>query len=175
MAVTGTANQITIDDIVKQLQLRDIAFLTQSFNRPNLRYIIKDKKNIINDIASYLTEHRNDSGVIYCTGRDACERVANDLREKGFNASHYHAKISTEEKNQTLDDWKCGRINIIVATVGVSIHLSSLTDSFQIAFGMGIDKANGKRLSLIKITCINKIHNPVRFVIHHDLPKSLAG
>lgn len=126
MALTGTANQVTIKDIYKQLQLRDIASFTQSFNRPNLRYIIKDKKNnIIQDIAAYISnEHGKDSGVIYCTGRDTCERVAKDLRDKGLNASHYHAKISTEEKNQTLDDWKCGKINIIVATVSVSIHLA---------------------------------------------------
>ncbi|KAF8892657.1 P-loop containing nucleoside triphosphate hydrolase protein [Infundibulicybe gibba] len=144
MALTATANQVTIDDVMKQLQLRDCVVLKQSFNRPNLQYYIRaKKKNIIRDIADFIkTKYPKETGVIYCLGRDKCERVAKALRENDLDAKHYHARISDDDKDQVLEDWRSGKCKIIVATI---------------AFGMGIDKAD------------------VRYVIHHDLPKSLDG
>ncbi|TFK42827.1 P-loop containing nucleoside triphosphate hydrolase protein [Crucibulum laeve] len=143
MALTATANQITIDDIVTQLKLNNHAFYRQTFNRPNLRYFIKDKKKVVPQIVDYIrAEHVGHAGVIYCTGRDRCEIVAEQLREEGLSAAHYHARMSNSEKDTTLADWQNGDVKIIVATI---------------AFGMGIDKAD------------------VRFVIHHDLPRSLSG
>ncbi|PFH47671.1 hypothetical protein AMATHDRAFT_67212 [Amanita thiersii Skay4041] len=145
MALTATANHVTIDDIKKRLQLRDCVFFRSSFNRKNLNYIITNKRpsTIVADIIKFVKEkHPNKTGIVYCLGRDACERVAAKLRQGGLVARHYHARMSKEEKDSALNDWKLGRCNVIVATI---------------AFGMGIDKAD------------------VRFVIHYDLPKSLDG
>ncbi|KAJ3929043.1 MAG: DNA helicase [Lentinula lateritia] len=144
MALTATANQTMVDDIMKRLKLKGCAFFQQSFNRVNLNYLILDKKaKILDDIYSFInTKHRGETGIIYCLGRDKCEKVAGQLRQKGLKARHFHAQMSTTDKEQVLQEWQSDRIQIVVATV---------------AFGMGIDKAN------------------VRFVIHHDLPKSLDG
>ncbi|KAF9069237.1 hypothetical protein BDP27DRAFT_1363534 [Rhodocollybia butyracea] len=144
MALTATANQVMVDDIMKRLKLRDCAFFKQSFNRANLKYLIREKKSkIIDDVCTFITsKHRGETGIIYCLGRDKCEKVAGQLRQRGMKAKHFHAQMSSAEKEQVLDEWQTDRIHIVVATV---------------AFGMGIDKPN------------------VRFVIHHDLPKSLDG
>ncbi|KAF8894688.1 P-loop containing nucleoside triphosphate hydrolase protein [Infundibulicybe gibba] len=129
MALTATANLVTIDDIVKRLALRNCARFRQSFNRTNLRYVIEEKKkSITNDIVTFIsTNHRRKTGVIYCLGRDKCETVAGSLREQGINARHFHAAMSQEDKDRTLVDWRRGRCHVIVATI---------------AFGMGIDKAD---------------------------------
>ncbi|KAE9407730.1 ATP-dependent DNA helicase [Gymnopus androsaceus JB14] len=134
MALTATANQVMVDDIRNRLKLKNCAFFTQSFNR---------KTKIIEDIINFInSKHRGETGIIYCLGRDKCERVADALRRKNMKAKHFHAQMSTSDKEQVLEEWQSDRIQVVVATV---------------AFGMGIDKPN------------------VRFVIHHDLPKSLDG
>ncbi|KAF9001987.1 P-loop containing nucleoside triphosphate hydrolase protein [Cyathus striatus] len=145
MALTATANHVTIEDIKKQLKIPDCRYYQQSFNRPNLRYYIREKKKktLVDDIITYIKSYHNgEPGVIYCTGRETCERVASKIKQHGLRATHYHARLTPEDKNTTLSDWQNGTVDIIVATI---------------AFGMGIDKAD------------------VRFVIHHDLAKSLSG
>ncbi|KAJ7593079.1 DNA helicase [Mycena floridula] len=143
MALTATANKMTVDDIKNRLQLKDCVSFTQSFNRANLNYYIYPKKNAMDEMVKFINQnHRNKTGVIYCLSRDKCEAVAKQLRDKGFSAKHFHARLETSDKEKVQLEWQSGQVHIIVATI---------------AFGMGIDKAD------------------VRFVIHHDLPKSLDG
>ncbi|KAF9452800.1 ATP-dependent DNA helicase [Macrolepiota fuliginosa MF-IS2] len=128
IALTATANQRTRDDIINQLQLRNPAKFIQSFNRPNLKYVIKRKKNVLADIVDFInTEHQDHSGIIYCLSRKSCEQVSGQLKERGVAAEFFHAGLSKEEKNRLLEDWKGDKFRIIVATI---------------AFGMGIDKAD---------------------------------
>ncbi|CAA7267981.1 unnamed protein product [Cyclocybe aegerita] len=144
MALTATANKHTVADIVSQLKLRDHAFFTQSFNRTNLKYVVrkKSKVDITNELVALLESRQGKTGIIYCNARRTCENVAENLREKDIDAAHFHAGMSTAEKDQAVHDWHAGVVPVIVATI---------------AFGMGIDKSD------------------VRYVIHHDMPKSLSG
>jgi bloom syndrome protein len=129
MALTATANENTVNDILARLQLRDCALFTQSFNRSNLHYVIKPKKgNLVEDISNFIKEkHRNKTGIIYCLGREKCETVAKQLRDKGLNAKHFHAGMEAKDKEQTLQEWQKDRCRIIVATV-------CLIDLFHFAF-----------------------------------------
>lgn len=120
MALTATANKRTRADIVSQLKLQpDHAYFFQSFNRTNLRYIVRRKKgNIVNEIATMLNaEYRGKSGIIYCHSRKSCESVAQSLRDKGLTASHFHALMSPAEKEQAAQDWQAGRVPVLAATV----------------------------------------------------------
>ena len=122
MALTATANQRTVADIVTQLKLKNHAMFQQSFNRVNLRYIVrKKKKNHLNDIISFIqTQHGGKAGIVYCNARAKCETVAAELRVNGVNAAHFHAKMDTVDKNQVIHDWQSGKVLVIVATVVLS-------------------------------------------------------
>ncbi len=84
MALTATANQKTIDDILAKLQLKDTALFSQSFNRTNLNYVITPKKkNMIDEIYKYVQQnHRGQTGVIYCPCqrkvREGCRRTSEE-------------------------------------------------------------------------------------------------
>ncbi|KAF8185054.1 ATP-dependent DNA helicase [Mycena galopus ATCC 62051] len=127
MALTATADRKTVDDILARLGLREPAVFTQSFNRTNLNYIVTPKRSVDAMVSWIKESHRNQTGVIYRTGRDKCETLAQQLRQKGLKAAHFHAKMENEDKEKVQNDWKNGECHIIVATI---------------AFGMGIDKAN---------------------------------
>lgn len=119
MALTATANNMMVDDIMQRLQLKDCAFFIQSFNRPNLNYRILPKRTgVVDDIVKYIQkEHPNQTGVLYCLSRDKCERVAAKLRAKGLSAKHFHAGMEQADKERVQTEWQNGQCLIIVATV----------------------------------------------------------
>lgn len=132
--MTATATQVVVDDIKIKLKLRaDHVFLTESFNRSNLRYIVLEKKHksqaVVEDIFTYIQDnHRGQTGIIYCFSKRSCEEVAAALREKGMDAKHFHADLIDSDKRHVLNLWQQGECKVICATI---------------AFGMGIDKPNG--------------------------------
>lgn len=127
LALTASADEITRRDIINQLRLRNPEVLVASFNRPNIRYFVQPKKDVLRSLLSYLNEHAKDSGIIYCLSRKGTESLAADLRDRGISARHYHAGMEQAERAQAQDDFLKDRTRVMVATI---------------AFGMGIDKSN---------------------------------
>ena len=128
LALTATATEQVREDIVKQLDLQQPEQFVASFNRPNLSYaVLPKRKNSLDKLAELLQEHKGEPVIIYRTTRKATEHLAFLLRDKGFNAQHYHAGLEDDERHQTQEDFMQNRTAIIVATI---------------AFGMGIDKSN---------------------------------
>ncbi len=127
IALTATADALTQKDIIDKLRFTKYKVFENSFNRPNIYYYVKPKKNYYEELTNYLSDHKNNSGIIYCLSRTSTERLAEDLKADGFNAEAYHAgldkSIREERQNKFLKD----DIQIIVATI---------------AFGMGINKSN---------------------------------
>lgn len=121
MALTASATPEIRAHIADGLQLRpNHVFLSQSFNRPNLHYYVRKKPggSCSKAIGQYIQDtHRGEAGVVYCTGRDTCEKVAKELRDFGLRARHFHAKLEDGDKHKTLMDWKSGLSDVIVATV----------------------------------------------------------
>jgi ATP-dependent DNA helicase RecQ len=127
IALTATADRLVRRDIVERLSIPDAERFVSSFNRPNIYYAVEPKRNSYLRLLDFLKDRHDQSGIIYCLSRDSVERLAADLRDEGYQALPYHAKLDkhTRDRNQQLfinDDAK-----IIVATI---------------AFGMGIDKSN---------------------------------
>ncbi|KAG9248848.1 hypothetical protein BJ878DRAFT_486311 [Calycina marina] len=150
IALTATATENVKVDVMTNLGMKGAKILKQSFNRPNLWYEVRAKKEIgksaeiLQNMADLInTKYRNQTGIIYTLSRKNCEELAKKLREQHqINAHEFHAKMSTAAKAKTQKDWQSGKLNVVVATI---------------AFGMGIDKPD------------------VRFVIHHTIPKTLEG
>lgn len=130
MALTATANDKVKVDVVNNLKMNNCLQFAMSFNRKNLTYEIKPKtKSIDDDILEMVRgKYRNQSGIIYCTSKKACEQVADNLRNKyGLSVRHYHAGLEKEDRMDVQNQWATNKVNVIVATI---------------AFGMGIDKAD---------------------------------
>jgi bloom syndrome protein len=121
MALTATADRKTVDDIMVRLQLKNPAVFEQSFNRTNLYYTVVPKRSFDEMVGFIKQSHPNETGIIYRTGREKCEKLAHQLRQKGLNAQHYHAKMKAGDKERVQNEWKSGECHIIVATVNTEI------------------------------------------------------
>ena len=127
IALTATADTLTKKDIIQKLALKEYTVFENSFNRPNISYHIKAKKNHLQQLLAFLKDHREDSGIIYCLSRSSTEKLAEELRDHGYAAEAYHAGLNKDIKEASQEKFLRDEIRIIVATI---------------AFGMGINKSN---------------------------------
>ena len=125
VALTATATQRVRDDIVHQLDLHQGQIFLSSFNRSNLVYSVRPKKEPWNQLLSLLRDRQGQSAIIYCFSRQETEDLAGNLKAHGLIALPYHAGLDSTTRRRTQDDFIHDRAPIIVATI---------------AFGMGIDK-----------------------------------
>lgn len=126
VALTATADEVTRDDIVKNLHMENCRIFISSFDRPNIKYSInikdKEKKQLLNFIKK---EHPQDSGIVYCISRKRVESFAQFLKDEGFKVYPYHAGLKKDVRERNQDRFIKEDGVIMVATI---------------AFGMGIDK-----------------------------------
>ena len=125
IALTATATEQVRHDIAEQLELTRPQEFLASFNRANLSYSVRPKRNSVDALADLLDEYRGESCIVYCFSRKNAENLAANLSERGFSALPYHAGLDTSVRSQTQEQFIRDEIPIIVATI---------------AFGMGIDK-----------------------------------
>lgn len=142
IALTATATPKVQYDIQKNLNMLDATVFKSSFNRDNLYYEIRPKRDVEKQIIKYIKAREGKSGIVYCLSRKKVEEFAEVLQINGISALPYHAGLDSVTRAKHQDMFLMEEIDVIVATI---------------AFGMGIDKPD------------------VRFVIHHDIPKSIES
>lgn len=142
IALTATATPKVQLDIIKNLGMQDALVYKDSFNRTNLYYEIRPKRNETKEIITIIKQNSGKSGIVYCQSRKKVEEIAQALQINGINAVPYHAGMDAKSRAKHQDMFLMEEVEVIVATI---------------AFGMGIDKPD------------------IRFIIHHDIPKSLES
>lgn len=126
IALTATADAITRVDIVQHLQLEEARQFVSSFDRPNIRYSIVEKKDATLQLLRFIEgEHAGESGIVYCQSRKRVEEVAEMLCREGMDALPYHAGLDPEVRQRHQDRFLREDGVVMTATI---------------AFGMGIDK-----------------------------------
>ena len=147
VALTATADALTREDMVERLQLQSARTFISSFDRPNIRYQLVEKKDATAQLVRFIRDEHSsanghDAGIVYCQSRRRVEEVASMLNDAGFQAMAYHAGMDSQDRLTHQDRFLREEGWIMVATI---------------AFGMGIDKPD------------------VRFVAHMDMPKNIEG
>ena len=126
LALTATATQQVIDDIMIKLAFSQKNVLRTSFARKNISYLVRQ----VEEKGTYLVKtvrKVKGSGIVYVRSRKRCKEVAELLVENGISADFYHAGLTDELRDKKQSAWTAGITRVIVSTN---------------AFGMGIDKAD---------------------------------
>jgi ATP-dependent DNA helicase RecQ len=125
LALTATADPRTREEIRTRLKLEAGRVFLASFDRPNIRYLLRDKDEPRRQLLAFLAERRGDAGIVYARSRSRVERFAADLLAAGHDAIAYHAGLPADQRRAALQRFRRDSGVIVVATI---------------AFGMGIDK-----------------------------------
>ena len=126
-AFTATATVTVRDDIVCTLGLNKPYVLVTGFNRDNLFFQVDKPRNKDEYVIDYISQHPNDSGIVYCATRKNVDKLYDLLKDRGVSVAKYHAGMGQAERKKMQDDFVFDYTSIVVATN---------------AFGMGIDKSN---------------------------------
>jgi ATP-dependent DNA helicase RecQ len=127
LALTATATERVIDDIVSHLGLREPRTFNLGIYRDNLHYEVRHTAKEIakqQHLVRILRE-LDGTGIVYCASVKHCEEVVRILQVEGLEAAHYHGRLAAAKRRETQDRFMDGALKAIVATN---------------AFGMGIDK-----------------------------------
>lgn len=129
LALTATATAQVVDDIVRQLNLRQPAIVNLGIYRENLHYAVEHTPTDIRKQQSLIETVRRieGSGLVYVATVKHCDEVTRLLESEGLRVGKYHGRLNAATRHETHDRFMSGELPTIVATN---------------AFGMGIDKAD---------------------------------
>jgi len=126
IALTATANERVLNDIAKNLDLKNPTIFKKSFYRENLAYQIFNVEDKLLRLMQIFTKTKSPA-IVYVTSRKKTEEIARFLNANNFKSSFYHGGLAAKEKQNAYQNWMTEKTKIMVATN---------------AFGMGIDKPN---------------------------------
>ena len=157
LLLTATAAPKVKLDMAAKFAIEASHIVQTGFYRANLNLSVlsvpqaEKKQALLAALSTQIEQNTNtqnhkteqaEPAIIYVTLQYSAEEVAQWLRANNISAQAYHAGLDSERREQIQQDFMAGKLNTVVATI---------------AFGMGIDKAN------------------IRRVIHYDLPKSIEN
>lgn len=125
IALTATATPDVEKDIQTQLALKHPTLIKGSFDRPNLMIRIQSKFRPEEQLNAFLNEHKNQSGIIYCSTRKGVDTTFAHLQQAGVSVGRYHAGMAELDRTSAQAAFLHDKTTLMVATV---------------AFGMGIHK-----------------------------------
>jgi ATP-dependent DNA helicase RecQ len=126
VALTATADPQTRGEIVARLALGAARTFVSSFDRPNIRYTITDKRDPRAQLLAFIRgEHPSEAGIVYCLSRKRVDETAAWLQSHGVRALAYHAGLEAATRAAHQARFQHDEGLVMVATI---------------AFGMGIDK-----------------------------------
>ncbi|MDA0146811.1 RecQ family ATP-dependent DNA helicase [Vibrio sp. LaRot3] len=144
LLLTATATPAVIEDMQNKFAIAPQHVTITGFYRSNLdiSVIPCEEHNKLAQLEQLLLPTPNLPTIVYVTQQQTAELVASALHQQGINAQAYHAGMGHDLREQIQNRFMQGSVDCVVATI---------------AFGMGVDKAD------------------IRRVIHFDLPKSVEN
>ena len=124
IALTAPATLEVANDIMEKLRFREKNLLKSGFERPNLSYIVRKCEDKLGQLLG-ICNGVPGTGIVYVRSRNKTEELAAALTAAGITASFYHAGLPHSLRTTRQEEWKSGKIRVMVCTN---------------AFGMGIDK-----------------------------------
>ncbi len=129
LALTATATDAVIEDIIRSLGMRAPAVINTGIFRSNLHL---ESVNAADDDDKrmrlvQLTREVDGTGIVYAATIKQVEAASADLTAAGFAVAKYHGKLGPRERRDNQERFMAGELKAMIATN---------------AFGMGIDKAD---------------------------------
>lgn len=129
--MTATARTTVQEDIRKLFAEHNLeigSLISESNTRKNLEYKVipvSDNKErlLIKEVQNSLSQ--GGCVLVYTTTRKNAEKLAYLLNSQNIDAKYYHGLLGKTEKQEVLETFKTGELNVVVATC---------------AFGMGINR-----------------------------------
>ena len=126
IALTATATEKVVEDIIEKLELYNPRKYKSSFARENLAFAVRKVEHKENKLIEALNNVQG-SALVYARNRKKTRELAELLMQHHISADYYHAGLTHDQRMKKQNSWLKGQTRVMVATN---------------AFGMGINKDN---------------------------------
>ena len=100
-------------------------------------YQVENDQSRVEAVRLLLQEHQPETTLIFCNTKVETDRVANELRAVGYEASALHGDLEQKERDQTLACFANRSISVLVATDvaarGLDIESLDMVINYQVA------------------------------------------
>nr|WP_246231573.1 ATP-dependent DNA helicase RecQ [Sporosarcina jiandibaonis] len=182
LALTATADNQVLGDIINYLRLETPAVHKHSLDRKNISYSMK-QMNSEHEKTAWILERTKKTagpGIIYVASRKRADELAIYLKEHGISIASYHAGMEQEDRAFIQEQFITGEINWICATTafGMGIHKNDIRQvihenmSSTIAGYMQEVGRAGRDgdLSAATLLFTEEDIGKTRFIVQNDLP-----
>lgn len=127
LALTATATQAVIDEVLEILHAKDAVIVNTGSERENLHLAVHPTVNYDAKLARVgaLLEQETGSGIIYTASVRSANDLCEWLRDHGISVGRYHGKMPHRERERVQQQFMRNEHKVMIATK---------------AFGLGIDK-----------------------------------
>jgi len=103
----GVADDLTALDYINEQPLGEAL---------TLKLVISEEKDKVSRLIELLSFIQSEPALIFCNHRDAVERTASLLKEKGIECAAFHGGMEQMQREQTLIQFRNGSVRFLVAT-----------------------------------------------------------
>jgi superfamily II DNA/RNA helicase len=106
-AGAGAGDGLTVLDFINEQPAGDAL---------TLQLVISEEKDKVSRLVELLSFIQSEPALIFCNHRDAVERTASLLTEKGVECAAFHGGMEQMQREQTLIQFRNGSVRFLVAT-----------------------------------------------------------
>src|SRR5262249_29176910 len=113
LALTATATEEVIDDILRQLHITDAEIVHTGFYRPNLYLATQsptDEDDRRERFLEILHARRGASGIVYVSTVKEVEQLADFRSSRSFSVGMYHGRLKASARIETQDRFMADEI-----------------------------------------------------------------
>ncbi|MFN5417583.1 MAG: DEAD/DEAH box helicase, partial [Flavobacteriia bacterium] len=91
-------------------------FLTE--NKPEITFyrVTAQENDKLKALALLLIDFKNEPTLVFCTHREACERIAQHLKEYGKSTAVFHGGLEQDERQLALFKFKSGAVDCLICS-----------------------------------------------------------
>ena len=153
------------------------------------RILADDDKHKTDLVVALVEQEAPKRAMVFCKTREQCQSVSNVLRYKKLNARYIHGELSQSERKQVLNQFRDGKLQVIVCTDvaarGLDIADVDLVINFTAAQSgddhvhrvgrTGRQDATGKAVTLVNRLDWNLMSSIERYLKIRLTPRKIAG
>nr|CAG8667423.1 2998_t:CDS:2 [Entrophospora candida] len=168
MMLTATCSREDAGIICNSLNVRPgnlNIIRSSSFSHPEITLDICPKgsrEKMIGDITNLISEIQNGKVIIYCATVKSCEETLAQLTSRinpTFNIDIYHGELDGLQKSQTMQKWKNGYIQLMIATNAFGMGIN--TADIQLVGQAGRDRVESKSVLFFSRNDIRSVYGIV--------------
>jgi len=127
LALTATATEDVIHEILEQLNAKDAVVINAGSERTNLFLAVHPTVNTDAKLArlTQMLERTEGCGIVYTASVRSANELYERFKDAGMSCGRYHGRLTPKERRESQEAFMSGTCRVMVATK---------------AFGLGIDK-----------------------------------